>query len=342
MDSLYLAQLMMYLVLMVAIIAYATLDGFDLGVGCLHLFARTDHTRRIMINAIGPVWDGNSTWMVIGSGVLFAAFPKAFSILAPALYTPLMLMLFGFMLRAAAIEFRSKDKSVKWRSFWDIAFFTASLILALIMGLILGNLIQGMPVNIQGEIEGGLTALITPYTLTIMLLGLSCFTMHGSLYVLMKTEGAFHDQVRKWTWVTIPFFLIMWLAATVMTILTQYHMIQTFLNRPYLALMPLCTLLAIGAVPYFIYKEKDLKAFLGSCLSILSLLSLFLLGTFPYIMKSTIDPHASLTLMNSAVSESSLWILVAFSLTGVPLSFFYFPYVYRIFKGKVKIDHMSY
>ncbi|MGR3974035.1 MAG: cytochrome d ubiquinol oxidase subunit II [Candidatus Rhabdochlamydia sp.] len=342
MDSLYLAQLGMYLVLMIAIIAYATLDGFDLGVGCLHLLTKTDHERRIMINAIGPVWDGNSTWIVIGSGVLFAAFPKAFATLAPALYTPLMLLLFGFMLRAAAIEFRSKDKSLKWRSFWDRAFFAASFILALMLGLILGNLIQGMPVNLQGEIEGGLTPLFTPYTLTIMGLGVSCFMMHGSLYVLMKTEGDFHTRMRNWTRYTLSFFLLMWLIATVMTAKTQSHMVEIFFFHPYLVIMPICSLIAISAIPYLIYHGKDGRAFLCSCLSIFLLLTLFLIGTFPYIMRSTLDPNASLTLMNSAVSESALWILIAFSLTGVPLSFFYFPYIYRIFKGKVKIDHLSY
>src|SRR5271167_4276320 len=149
MDSLFIAQFLMYLVLMIAIVAYATLDGFDLGVGCLHLFAKGDQERRLMINAIGPVWDGNSTWIVIGGGVLFAAFPKAFSTLAPNLYTPFMMMLFGFMLRAASIEFRSKKHQSWWTSLWDGGFFLASLVLAFIVGLFLGNLIQGLPLNNQ-------------------------------------------------------------------------------------------------------------------------------------------------------------------------------------------------
>ena len=229
MDSLFIAQFLMYLVLMVAIVAYATLDGFDLGVGCLHLFTKTDQERRIMINTIGPVWDGNSTWIVIGGGVLFAAFPKAFSILAPNLYTPFMLMLFGFMLRAAAIEFRSKRQSPSWRSFWDISFFAASLILAAIVGVVLGNLIQGMPLDSKGVIEGGFPALLTPYTLTIGLLGISCFMMHGSIYVLMKTEGPFHAKIRRWTHITIVFFMIMWLVGSAMTF---YPVSYTHLTLP--------------------------------------------------------------------------------------------------------------
>jgi cytochrome bd ubiquinol oxidase subunit II len=342
MDSLYIAQVVMYLVLMVAIIAYATLDGFDLGVGCLHLFAKTDEERRLMINSIGPVWDGNSTWIVIGGGVLFAAFPKAFSILAPNLYTPFMLMLFGFMLRAAAIEFRSKNKLTEWRKFWDVSFFAASFILAIIVGIVLGNLIQGVPLNAQGVIVGGFPALLTPYTLTIGLLGIACFTMHGSLYVLMKTEGTFHTKIRSWTRITVAAFLILWIIASTFTFMYQPHMVRPFLLLPYLAIVPILSFAAILAIPYFVRHKKDGLAFLSSCLSIFLLLSLFLLGTFPHIVRSTLDPQASLTLMNSSVSELALWILVGVSLTGAPLSFFYFPYIYRVFKGKVVIDKMSY
>lgn len=342
MDSLLIAQFLMYLVLMVAIVAYATLDGFDLGVGCLHLFTRTDEERRIMINSIGPVWDGNSTWIVIGGGVLFAAFPKAFSILAPNLYTPFMLMLFGFMLRAAAIEFRSKKKSLAWRSFWDISFFSASLILAFIVGTVLGNLIHGMPLNSNGEVEGGFLALLHPYSLTIAIMGISCFMMHGSLYVLMKTEGAFHEKIRRWTHLTIAFFLAMWMIGSAMTFAFQPHMTRPFILYPWLLIVPSLSLAAVIAIPVFIRKKQDGNAFLASCLSIFLLLSLFLLGTFPNIARSTLDPAASLTLMNSSVSELALWILVGVSFTGAPLSFFYFPYIYRVFKGKVTLDKMSY
>jgi cytochrome d ubiquinol oxidase subunit II len=342
MDSLLIAQFLMYLVLMISIVAYATLDGFDLGVGCLHLFAKTDEERRIMLNAIGPVWDGNSTWIVIGGGVLFAAFPKAFSTLAPNLYTPFMLMLFGFMLRAAAIEFRSKKKSPAWRSLWDISFFLASFILAFIVGIVLGNLIHGMPLDNKGVLEGGFLALLTPYTLIIAFLGISCFMMHGSIFVLMKTEGTFHEKIRRWTHLTIAFFLVMWIVASTLTFALQPHMLRPFILFPWLLVVPVLSFAAVVAIPLLIHKRRDAQAFLFSCLSIFLLLGLFLLGTFPNIVRSTLDPAASLTLMNSSVSELALWILVGVSFTGTPLFFFYFPYIYRVFKGKVVLDKMSY
>lgn len=342
MDSLWLAQILMYSVLMFSIVAYATLDGFDLGVGCLHLFAKSDQERRIMINAIGPVWDGNSTWIVIGGGTLFAAFPKAFSILTPNLYTPFMCLLFGFMLRAAAIEFRSKKEGRAWRLLWDVSFFVASLIVTLVVGIFLGTLIQGMPLNAKGEVEGSFLTLLTPYTLLIAMLGLSCFMLHGSLYVLMKTEGHFHDKVRRWVDKTVAFFLAMWILSTAMTFITQLHMVRSFISYPWLMIIPLLSFAAIAAIPSYVRKKQDRKAFLFSCFSIFLLLSLFLIGTFPYLVRSTIDPQASLTLMNSSVSELALWILVGVSMTGAPLSFFYFPYIYRVFRGKVIIDSRSY
>ncbi len=343
MDSNYLAQFIMYAVFMFSIVAYTVLDGFDLGVGCLHLFSRGDQERRLMINAIGPVWDGNSTWIVIGGGVLFAAFPKAFSTLAPNLYTGFMLLLFGFMLRAASIEFRSKGHQQWWTRLWDTGFFFASLILAIVVGLFLGNLIRGIPLDDQGQLKGGLLALMTPYTLTIAVLGVACFMMHGSIYLLMKTEGAFHNKVRTWARRCIVFFLICWGAATIATVILHPHMTQPFRHHPIFGIFPLLSFVSICMILWKIRSAQNSWAFFYSCLSIFFLLLLFVIGTFPYIAFSTINPDQnSLTFMNSSVSELSLWIMVGVTLTGAPLSFFYFPYVYKVFKGKVELDSHSY
>jgi len=342
MDTFYLAQFIMYAVFMFSIVAYTVLDGFDLGVGCLHLFSKGDQERRLMINAIGPVWDGNSTWILIGGGVLFAAFPRAFSTLAPNLYTPFMLLIFGFMLRAASIEFRSKGTQKKWTQFWDIGFFLASFIVTLVIGLFLGNLIKGLPLDEQGTLVGGIMDLFAPYPLLIALLGIACFMMHGSLYLLMKTEGAFHKKVRTWAHRSVTFFIITWLAATLATIFSEPRMVRPFIDYPEIGIFPLLSFGAILMIYKMIRQKKDKMAFLYSCLSILFLLILFVIGTFPYIAFSTLDPENSLSFMNSSVSELSLWIMVGVTLTGAPLSFFYFPYIYRVFKGKVVLDHHSY
>jgi cytochrome d ubiquinol oxidase subunit II len=340
MDTITLLQFVMYAVFMFSIVAYATLDGFDLGVGCLHLFTKTDRDRRIMINAIGPVWDGNSTWIVIGGGVLFAAFPKVFATLAPNLYTPLMGMLFGFMLRAAAIEFRSKKPSKKWRSFWDFAFFLASFVLAFIVGLILGNLIRGVPLNNQGVLEGGLFALLNPYAILIAIFGLVTFMMHGSVYLLMKTEGAFYKLMRTWVNRLIILFVFFWLAATGTTLFAYPHMTTPFLTHPILLIVPALSLMCIGGVPFALRTGRSGWAFISSSLSICFLMLLFVIGTYPSIVFSTTGD--SLTFMNSSVSELALWVLVSVSLSAIPLAFFYVSYIHRIFRGKVRIDSSSY
>jgi cytochrome bd ubiquinol oxidase subunit II len=333
-------QIFNYLVFVFSLIAYATLDGFDLGVGCMHLLVKEDRERRLMINAIGPVWDGNTTWIVIGGGILFAAFPRAFSTIMEGLYLPVMFLLFAYMTRGAAIEFRSKKEEKGWRSFWDIAFFIASFLVAFDISLALGNLIQGVPIDQNGHLRAPLLSLFTPYPLLISGLGLSLFIMHGNIYLLMKTEGKIYNQLRKRAKKTVPLFFLFWIAATIATFFVKPHMIDPFFKHPILLFFPFLSFCAIFAIPYFFNRKKDGLAFVASCSSIASLLILFVIGTFPYFVYGSTEP--SLTLFNSSSTKTALMILAFVSLTGVPLSFFYGSYIYRVFRGKVKLDPMSY
>ncbi len=335
-------QLLVYAVFAFSLVAYATLDGFDLGVGCLHLFSKGDKERRLLINAIGPVWDGNTTWIVIGGGILFAGFPKVFANMMAGLYTPVMIFLFGIMLRGAAVEFRSKKPDALWRSIWDYAFFFASVLLALDISIVLGNLIQGFPLNAKGEFQGSLELLLTPYPLLIGFFGLATFMMHGSIYLLMKTEGVLQERLRHWANRLISLFLVFWIAATVCTFLYQPHMIVPFFETPWLILIPLLSISFILAVPRSINRKRPGWAFVFSCLSIVFLLALFVIGTFPALLPSSIDPSQSLSLFNASSSYTTLFVLTLIALTGAPLSFFYFSYVYRVFRGKVSLDPMSY
>jgi cytochrome bd ubiquinol oxidase subunit II len=342
-NTLEVLQFLIYFVFMFSLVAYATLDGFDLGVGCLHLFVKNDKERRVLLNAIGPVWDGNTTWIVIGGGVLFAGFPKVFSILMAGFYTPVMIFLFGIMLRGAAVEFRSKEPGKFWRNLWDYCFFFASFLLTINIGLLLGNLIHGLPLNERGEFVGGFMELLGPYPIVVSLFGLSVFMMHGSIYLLMKTEGALHIRIRSWVKRSIALFLILWVITTVFTFASKVHMIHPFFNHPSLIIFALLSLASILFIPQAIAKKKDGLAFIASSLSIVFLLILFVIGTFPYFVYSTIDPlHNSLTLFNASASQLTLFVLMIIALTGIPLSFFYFSYLHRTFRGKVKIDSTSY
>jgi cytochrome d ubiquinol oxidase subunit II len=342
MFSLEVLQFIMYSVLLCSIVAYATLDGFDLGVGSLHLFSKTDEERRIMLNAIGPVWDGNTTWIVIGGGTLFAAFPKIFSTLMPALYTPMMILIFAFMLRGAAVEFRGKERSAKWRRSWDVCFSLSSILLAVTFGLLIGNLVQGLPLDAEGNIVAHMTDLLSPYSIIIMLFAMSLFMMHGSVYLLMKTEGSFHKRIRVWTKRLIAIFIVFWALATAATFLYNPHMVRPILEYPALGIFALLSLASICAIPYFVSKKYDGLAFISSCLCIFLLLTLFVIGTFPYIVYSSIAPEHSFTLFNASASPLALTVLTIVSLSGIPLTLFYFAYLYRVFRGKVYLDHTSY
>src|SRR6185436_6301206 len=177
--------------LFVAIVAgYLILDGFDIGVGIAHLFvAHNDEERRMVLNSIGPVWDGNEVWIVLAGGVLFAAFPLVYASLFSGFYLAFMLVLLVMILRTVAIEFRSKHESSKWRTAWDTVFSAASIGLGLLFGIAFGNVLSGVPLNQNGDIHASLMDLVSPYTLLIGVTAVAMFATHGAIFLSLKTEG---------------------------------------------------------------------------------------------------------------------------------------------------------
>ncbi|MDE2231936.1 MAG: cytochrome d ubiquinol oxidase subunit II, partial [Candidatus Omnitrophica bacterium] len=207
-------HLIWFILLGVLLTGYAILDGFDLGVGALHLFARTDRERRLMLNSIGPVWDGNEVWLVTGGGALFAAFPDVYATLASGFYLAVYLLIFCLIFRAVAIEFRSKRPGAFWRRSWDVAFCVSSILSAFLFGVVIGNLIWGVPLGADKEFHGTFLGLLNPYALLTGLTVVAVCMMHGSIYVVMKTQGDFHDRVRDWVRNSIIFFVIMYVTLT--------------------------------------------------------------------------------------------------------------------------------
>ncbi len=332
-----------FTVFVILLMGYAILDGFDLGVGMLHLFARNDEDRRLMLNSIGPVWDGNEVWFVTAGGALFAGFPDIYATLLSAFYVPVMLLLFGIILRAVAIEFRSKQPMKAWRSFWDGAFFSGSFIISCVLGIALGNMIRGIPLNDQKEFTGTLESIFNPYALLIGVLTVALFAMHGSIYILMKTEGELHDRVRKWTHPCMIFFIIAYAVATMATLIYMPHMIEVLHERPIFFLIAIANLLLIANIPRQIHFKRDGRAFLSSCLNILCLLALYGIGTYPEVIRSLNDPeHLSLTIYNASSSKKTLEFLFIIALIGFPIVLAYTTTIYYIFHGKVKLDKHSY
>lgn len=331
-----------FVLVAVLLTGYAILDGFDLGVGALHLFVKDDMDRRIMINSIGPVWDGNEVWLVTGGGALFAAFPNAYASVFSGFYIAMMLLLFVIIFRAVAIEFRSKRESKTWRNSWDIAFSVSSILIALVMGVALGNVIIGVPFDAQMEIHIGFFQLFTPYTLLVGITTVALFMMHGSIYATMKTEGALHEKVRGWVNNAIIFFVISYVATTMATLIFVPNMINHFKEYPVLFGVALLNMLAIANIPREIHKGRDFRAFLSSCASIAALLALFAIGIFPNIVPSNPNPELSLTIYNAASSQQTLGIMFIIALIGMPFVLSYTIAIYWIFRGKVKITKMSY
>lgn len=330
-----------YLVMGFAILAYTLLDGFDLGVGALHLFARTDEERRIFLNSIGPVWDGNEVWIVIVMGGLFAGFPNAYATVFSGFYTLLMFLIAGLIFRATAIEFRSKQPSPLWRHFWDAVFSFSSILVAFVLGILLGNMIEGVPLDASQDFTGTFSQFFRPYSIIVGITSIALFAMHGTIYLAMKTEGSAHQTVRRWINKAILSFLFWYIVTSIATLIYMPHMLDRFLAQPYLSIFPLFALLAIISIPYQVRKGNDGWAFVFSCVSISFLLLLFSLGTFPIIVRSTIPAH-SVTIYNAASSPKTLRILLTVVALGLPLVFAYGIWVYRIFRGKVRLEKSSY
>ncbi|MBI2095995.1 MAG: cytochrome d ubiquinol oxidase subunit II [Candidatus Omnitrophica bacterium] len=321
---------------------YAILDGFDLGVGAIHLFTKTDQERRLMLNSIGPVWDGNEVWLVTGGGALFAAFPDVYATVFSGFYLGFMLFVVALIFRAVAIEFRSKQAHPAWRAFWDTSFGVSSVLSSFLVGLVLGNIAWGVPLDAGKEFTGSFASLFHPYALLVGVTTVALFMMHGSIYVVMKTEGALHEKIRRWVPNAVIFFIICYAMTTLVTLLYVPHMTALIKRQPYFFTVAVAGLFAIANIPRETTHRRDFRAFLSSCATIASLLALFGLGMFPNLVYSNPHPELSLTIHNAASSAKTLGLMLVIALLGLPLVVAYTASIYWIFRGKVKLDNMSY
>jgi len=321
---------------------YAILDGFDLGVGALHLFTKKDEERRLLLNSIGPVWDGNEVWLVTGGGALFAAFPNVYATIFSGFYLALMLLLAALIFRGVAIEFRSKQPMRWWRQMWDVSFSVGSVLSAVIIGVALGNIAWGVPLDERGEFAGTFLGLFTPYPLLVGITTLAVFMMHGAIYGVMKTEGELHDKLRLWAMRCIIFFVICAVTLTMATLLYVPHMAARVRANPWLFSVALLNMLAIANIPREFHHGRDRLAFVSSCAAIASLMVLFSLNIYPNIVYSPQHPENSLTIYNAASTPKTLGIMLVIAAIGVPAVIAYTVCIYWIFRGKVKLDRVSY
>ena len=331
-----------FILMGILLTGYAILDGFDLGVGMLHLTAKTDKERRIFMNSIGPLWDGNEVWLVTFGGALFAAFPHAYATTFSAFYLPFMFLLFCLIFRAVSMEFRSKRDSRLWRSFWDGAFMVSSTVAALLFGVAVGNVIQGMPIGPDKEFAGTLIGLLNPYALTVGVMAVAAFALHGSIFLYLKTEGELQSRIKMRMWSNFGFFMIMYILVTIFTLTTNPDVTDQFRSNPWGWLIVVLNVLAVANIPRAIFKEKPFYAFMSSCATIAALIFLFGAAIFPNMIPSSLNPEWSLTIYNSASSVKTLKIMRLIAFIGMPFVLAYTAAIYWVFRGKVKLGHFSY
>jgi cytochrome d ubiquinol oxidase subunit II len=330
--------------LFVLIIAgYLILDGFDMGVGMLHLpLARTDHERRTMLNSIGPVWDGNEVWLVLGGGVLFAVYPLVYASLFSGFYLAMMLVLVTLILRAVAIEFRSKEPGSRWRSGWDLAFWATSGGMALLLGVAFGNVVKGVPLDSDGNISVSLIDLLSPFALLFGVTTMAMLALHGAFYLMMKLDGDILARLRGWLpRLSGAFFVLMTLVIIVM-ILDDQQVTHRYTQDIWPVIFPAAALGAFAVGWRMMRRERYFHAFVASSAMIALLLVSAAIGMYPNLLISTTDAAYNLTVNNAASADNTLTVTLIVALIGMPFVLLYTAGVYYIFRGKTEVDAEGY
>ncbi|WP_136796320.1 MULTISPECIES: cytochrome d ubiquinol oxidase subunit II [Desulfosediminicola] len=332
-----------FILLNVLLIGYAILDGFDLGVGILHPFvAKTDVERRLVMNSIGPLWDGNEVWLVTFGGALFAMFPNAYASIFSAFYIPFVALLFALIFRAVSLEFRSKRSGKAWRTLWDILFFTGSTLAALLFGVAIGTLMQGLNISELGDYQGTMLDMLNGFSINVGLMTVALLAMHGSIYLYMKTEGELQDRLFHWMKGTYFAFLALFIVVTLWSTLFVPASIHHFSDYPILWLVPLLNFLAIANIYRAIQQKKPFYAFISSCFAIAVLVFLFSAALYPNLLPATNNPEYSITIFNGASSPLTQKIGLLIVAIGMPMVLSYTAIIYWTFRGKVQLGENSY
>ncbi|SHO52558.1 cytochrome bd-I ubiquinol oxidase subunit 2 apoprotein [Desulfopila aestuarii DSM 18488] len=336
-------SLIWFALLIVLLAGYAILDGFDLGVGILHPFvAKTDTERRLIMNSIGPLWDGNEVWLVTFGGALFAMFPNAYASIFSAFYLPFVFLLFALIFRAVSLEFRSKRVSPFWRTSWDIGFFAGSALAAFLYGVAIGRVMQGLELSELGDYQGTFFEMLTGFAISVGVLSVALLAMHGSIYLYLKTEGELQQRLIGWMKGTYYFYVVSFVIVTIWSVFFVSTSIRNFGDVPLLWLIPALNLLAIWNIPRAIKQQKPFYAFMSSCGTITALILLFSAAIFPDLLPASNNPEYSINIFNGASSQLTQKIGLIIVAIGMPMVLSYTIVIYWTFRGKVELDDHSY
>lgn len=324
-------SILWYILITVLFLGYFFLEGFDYGVGILLPFlGKNDTERRAIVDSIGPHWDGNEVWLLTAGGAIFAAFPHWYATLFSGFYLALLIMLLALILRGVALEFRNRDNDPGWRNFWDKSLFVGSLVPALLWGVAITNLIQGVPINAKMQYAGSFWDLLSPFTLLGGLTWLLLFTMHGALFLTLKTEGEVavraHRAASSTCWLVLPCLILLLVLGYFRTDLFARWLTGIVILGALLVLILSCLLLR---------SRRYGCAFVSSGLSIiLSTVAIFT-GLFPRVMVSSLNPDWSLTIYKVSSSPYTLKIMTIVAITLIPIVLIYQGWSYWVFRRRV-------
>lgn len=366
-------RLVWWLFLGVLLIGFAIMDGFDLGAAMLlPLVARSDTERRIVLNAVGPVWDGNQVWLILGGGAIFAAWPAIYATAFSGFYIAMFLVLLALILRPVGFEFRNKLPDPRWRAFWDYALFAGGLVPSVVFGVAFGNLLQGVPFRIDPDMrvlyEGsGLFELLNPFGLLCGLVSAAMLASHGAAYLVLKTEGAVADRARFAArigpLVTIALFLVagVWVASALpgyvvtgalavdgpsnplmKTVAVQPGAwLANYAAHPWTLAAPALAIVGAVAAAALSTLRRSGFAFAASSVAIFGVVSTAGVSMFPFLLPSSVAPSVSLTVWDASSSQRTLLVMLIATLVFLPIVLAYTGWVYRTLRGPVTAEQIA-
>jgi cytochrome bd ubiquinol oxidase subunit II len=341
-----------FIIVAVMLVAYVVLDGFDLGAGAIYLYAARDsNERRVILRAIGPVWDGNEVWLLAAGGTLYFAFPQLYASSFSGFYLPLMMVLWLLMLRAIGIEFRAHIENPVWQSFFDVVFFASSALLAIFFGAALGNVIRGVPLGRDGYFfeplwtnwrVGPNPGILDWYTVMAGVIALVTLSAHGALYVMMKTEGDVNLRARTVALMLWPIQALLTIVSLIATYLIKPEILQNYRMHPLGFLVPILVVASLAVMIWGTLSYKEKPAFLASGVYIASMLVGAAFALYPVVLPASTDASYSLTIYNSAAGRHGLTVGLIWWSIGIVLALGYFVFIFRMFRGKVRLEEGGY
>jgi cytochrome d ubiquinol oxidase subunit II len=332
-------QVLWFALIAVLWIGYFVLEGFDFGVGTLLPFlAKDDTDRRVLITTIGPVWDGNEVWLLTAGGATFAAFPGWYATLFSGFYLALFLILVSLIVRGVAFEYRGKHDSARWRAWWDRAIFVGSAAPALLWGVAFANIVHGVPIDRHGEYTGTLFTLLNPYALVGGLMSLAVFTLHGAIYLSLKTKGELLERSRaaarrlSVVAAALVFAFLLW---------TYLNAVSAHARGIVPGVIPLTALGLAIAVPFLVRSARDGWAFASTAVTIALVTLTIFLNLYPRVLVSSTSKAFDLTIWSTSSTHYTLVVMTIVAFLFTPIVLVYQGWTYYVFRHRVGRDDMA-